>query len=206
MKKECEDTRKALPKYLRGLVFRAERGRIERHLGQCVICRSEFEALRRSEETLQILRDIDTCGGVVGRVKDGVSALGKIKKLFYRPLWIAGIVLAVAAVVYYLMRPRQLDLEIDRIVQSAPAVSAPAAPSGALSAPASAATASATAGQFQPAASAAKPKATPQRPAKSPHAPPRAKRLPKTPPETAEPASPAPEPLQQPPAPQPAPQ
>ena len=198
MNKKCEETKKALPKYLRGHVFRAERGRIERHLGQCVICRSEFDALRRSEETLQILRDINASGGVVGRVKDGVSALGKIKKLFYHPLWIAGIALAAAAAVYYLMTPRQLDIEIDRIVKSAPAVSTPAEPPGALSAPASASTSSATAGQSQPAASAAKPKTTLQPPAKSPHAPPRAKQLPKTPAETAEPAAPAPEPSQQP--------
>jgi len=198
MKKECEETKKALPKYLRGHVFRAERGRIERHLGQCVICRSEFETLRRSEETLQMLRDINASGGVVGRVKDGVTALGKIKKLLYRPLWIAGIALAAAAAVYYLMTPRQLELEIDRIVQSAPAVSAPAAQPGVLPAPESAPTVSTAAGQSQPAASAAKPKTTLQPPAKSPHAPPRAKQLPRTSAETAEPAAPAPEPSQQP--------
>ncbi len=125
MKKECEETRKALPKYLHGHVFRAERGRIERHLGQCVICRSEFEALRRTEETLQILRDINASGGVVGRVKDGVSALGKIKKLFYHPFWIAGIALVAAAAIYYLMTPRQLALEIDSIVKTEPTTSAP---------------------------------------------------------------------------------
>jgi hypothetical protein len=203
MKKECEETRKALPKYLKGLVFRAARGRIERHLGQCVICRSEFETLRRSEETLQILRDINVCGGVVGRVKDGVFALGKIKKLFYHPFWIAGIALAAAAAVYYLMTPRQLEIEIDRIVQSAPAVSAPAAQPGALSAPASASTSSAAVGQSPPAVSALKPKKTPKRPAKSSSAPPREKQLPKTPAVTAAPASPVPEPSQQPPVPAP---
>jgi hypothetical protein len=203
MKKECEETKKALPKYLKGLVFRAERGRIERHLGQCVMCRSEFEALRRSEETLQILRDINVCRGVVGRVKDGVSALGKIKKLFYRPLWIAGIALAAAAAVYYLMTPRQIEIEIDRIVRSAPAVSAPEAQPGALPAPASATTSSAAAVQSPPAASALKPKTTPRLPAKSLSAPPRAKQLPKTPAATEAPASPAPGPSQQPPAPGP---
>lgn len=197
MKKECEETRKALPKYLKGLVFRSERGRIERHLSQCVICRSEFDALRRSEETLQILKDINVSGGVVGRVKDGVSALGKIKKLFYRPLWVAGIALAVAAVVYYLVTPRQLEIEIDRIVQSAPAVSAPAA----LSAPASASTPSAAAGQSPPAASTVKPKTAPHRSVKAQSAPRRAKQQPKTPAVTEAPASPEPEPSQQPPEP-----
>jgi len=210
MKKECEETKKALPKYLRGHVFMAERGRIEKHLGQCVICRSEFEALRRSEETRQILRDINTCGGVVGRVRDGVSALGKIKKLFYRPLWIAGILLAAAAAVYYFMTPRQLEIEIDRIVQSAPTVSAPtvsaltvsapATPSNALLAPASSSTSSAAAGQSLPAASAVKSKTTRKLPVKAPSAPPRAKQLPKAPAETETPASPAPESPQSPPA------
>jgi putative zinc finger protein len=127
MKKECEETRKALPKYLHGHVFRTERGRIERHLAQCVVCRSEFEALRRTEETLQILRDINASEGVVGRVRDGVSALGKVKTLIYRPLWIVAIVLAVTVLSYYLMKPRQLTLEIERIVKTEPTASTSAA-------------------------------------------------------------------------------
>jgi hypothetical protein len=126
MKKECEQTRKALPNYLRGHVFRTTRNRIERHLGQCVICRSEFEALKRADETRRILKDINESEGVVHTVKEGVSTLLKLKKVAYRPLWIVAIVLLAAGVYYYAMMPRQLDLEIEKIVKTAPQALAPA--------------------------------------------------------------------------------
>jgi hypothetical protein len=125
MKKECERTRKALPDYLRGHVFRITRNRIGRHLRGCVVCKSEFEALRRTEETRQLLKDIDSPEGVSHRLKEGVFALAKLKKILYRPLWIAGIALAAAGIYYYAMLPRQLDLEIDSIVKTAPATTAP---------------------------------------------------------------------------------
>ncbi len=124
MKKECQRTRQALPKYLHGHLFKTSQVRIERHLQECVICRSEFEALRRTEETRQILKDIDAPEGIVGRVKESVSSLGKLKKLLYRPLWIAGLVLIAAAIYYYVVTPRQLDLEIEKIVKTAPSATA----------------------------------------------------------------------------------
>ncbi len=120
MKKECERTRKALPNYLHGHVFRTTRNRIERHLAQCVICRSEFEALKRAEETRGILKDINMSEGVAHTVREGVSALKKLKKIAYRPLWIAGICLAAAGTYYYAMIPRQLDIEIENIVRTVP--------------------------------------------------------------------------------------
>jgi len=129
MKKECERTRKALPDYLRGHVFRTTRNRIDRHLQACVVCRSEFDALKSIEETRQLLKYIDSTEGVAHRVKEGVSALAKLKKILYRPLWLAGIVLVAAGVSYYARLPRQLDIEIENIVKSAPAttISVPAA-------------------------------------------------------------------------------
>jgi hypothetical protein len=120
MKKECQRTRQALSKYLHGHVFATSRARIERHLLQCVVCRSEYEGLRHAEETRQILKDINAPEGVIGRMKAGVSTLGKLKKVLYRPLWITGIILIAGAVYYYEVTPRQLDLEIERIVQTAP--------------------------------------------------------------------------------------
>jgi len=125
MKQECERTKKALPDYLRGYVFRITRNRIDRHLQTCAVCRSEFEALRRMEETRQILKYVDSLGGVAHRLKEGVSALAKLKKILYRPLWLAGILLVAAALSYYAMLPRQLDLEIENIVKTAPANTAP---------------------------------------------------------------------------------
>lgn len=127
MKRECEQTRQAFPSYLHGHLFRTSRTRVERHLRQCVMCRTEYEALRRVEETRQILRDMDAPEGVVGKMKKGIFAIGRLKKIVYRPLWIAGIVLAAAAVYYYIVTPRQLDLEIENIVKTAPTVSAPTA-------------------------------------------------------------------------------
>lgn len=121
MNEECERTKKALPDYLRGHVFRITRNRIDRHLQTCVVCRSEFEALRRTEETRQILKYIDSPGGVANRLKEGVSALAKLKMILYRPLWLAGIVLVAAGLTYYAMLPRQRDLEIESIVKTAPA-------------------------------------------------------------------------------------
>jgi hypothetical protein len=121
MNEECERTKKALPDYLRGHVFQLTRNRIDRHLKTCVVCRSEFEALKRTEETRQILKYIDSPGGVAHRLKEGVSVLAKLKKILYRPLWLAGILLVAAGLCYYAMLPRQLDLEIERIVKTAPA-------------------------------------------------------------------------------------
>lgn len=121
MKKECEWTKKALPDYLRGHVFRTTRNRIDKHLQACVVCKSEFEALKSTEETRQLLKYIDSPEGVAHRVKEGVSALTKLKKILYRPLWLAGIALVAAGASYYAMLPRQLDLEIENIVKTAPA-------------------------------------------------------------------------------------
>ncbi len=121
MEKECQRTRRALQKYLRGHVFATNRKRIERHLSQCVVCLSEYEGLRRAEETQQILKDINAPGGVIGRMKEGVSILDKLmKKVLYRPLWIIGIMLIAGLVYYYEVTPRQLDIEIERITKTAP--------------------------------------------------------------------------------------
>jgi len=120
MKKECERTRAVLPDYLRGHVFWTTRNRIERHLEHCVVCKSEFDALSRMEETRQLLKYIDSPEGVAHRVKEGISTLTKLKKILYRPLWLAGIALAVAGAYYYATLPRQLDIEIENIVKTAP--------------------------------------------------------------------------------------
>jgi predicted anti-sigma-YlaC factor YlaD len=110
----------ALPKYLRGHIFAINRARIERHLSQCVLCRSEYEGLRKAEETRRILEHINAPEGMIERIRAGVLTLGKLKKVIYRPLWIIGILLIVGAVYYYEVTPRQLDLEIERIVKTDP--------------------------------------------------------------------------------------
>jgi len=120
MKKECARTRAALPDFLRGHVFRTTRNRIERHLKYCVVCKSEFDALKRMEETRLLLKYMDSPEGVAYRVKEGLSTLAKLKKILYRPLWLAGIALIVAGIYYYAMLPRQLDIELENIVKPAP--------------------------------------------------------------------------------------
>jgi hypothetical protein len=119
MKKECTHTRKALPKYLRGHLFKLEQLRIERHLRSCVVCYSQYDALKRAAETRQYLKDITPPEGVVQIVKESVSGLGHLKKLLYRPLWVAGIVLLAGGIAYYAHKPRQLDVELDSIVKTA---------------------------------------------------------------------------------------
>jgi hypothetical protein len=124
MKKECAQVRKALPNYLRGHLFKLEQLRIERHLRSCVVCYSQYDALKRADETRQYLKDITPPEGVVQRMKEGVFGLAKLKKLIYRPLWIAGIIAAAAIVYYYVITPRKLDVELDRIIKTAPSSTA----------------------------------------------------------------------------------
>jgi hypothetical protein len=128
MKKECAHTRKALPKYLHGHLFKLEQIRIERHLRSCVVCHSQYQALKRSAETKQFLRDITPPEGVVQRMKESVSGLAKLKKVLYRPLWLAGIVVVAAVIYHYATLPRQLDVELDNIVKTAPTSTAPVTP------------------------------------------------------------------------------
>ena len=125
MKKECAHTRKSLPKYLHGHLFKLEQVRIERHLKSCVVCYSEYQALKRADETRKYLKDITPPEGVVQRMKEGVTGLAKLKKLLYRPLWVAGIVIVAAIVYYYVSRPRQLDVELESIAKTAPSSTAP---------------------------------------------------------------------------------
>ncbi len=125
MKKECAHTRKALRKYLHGHLFTPEQIRIERHLRACVVCYSEYQALKRVDETRRYLKDITPPEGVVQRVKAGVSGLVKLKKLLYRPLWVAAIIGVVALAYIYVIAPRHRDLEIENLEKSLPAAAAP---------------------------------------------------------------------------------
>jgi len=120
MKDECAYTGKSLEKYLHGHLFKFQRNRINRHLKSCALCKSGFDALKRTEETRQILKYIDLPEGVAHQVKEGVSALAKLRRILYRPLWLAGIVVVAVALYHYATRPRQIDLELESLVKSAP--------------------------------------------------------------------------------------
>ncbi len=147
MKKECALVKKALPKYLRGHLFKFEQVRIERHLRSCIVCQSQYEALKRADETRKFLKDVTPPEGVVQIVKEGVVGLAKLKKILYRPLWILGIIVIVLTLYYFFSRPRQLDVELENIAKTAPSSSIQAS-----SAPAPAAVPSVSPPQAPPAA------------------------------------------------------
>jgi len=124
MKKECEHTRKSLKKYLHGYLFRPRKIRMDRHLESCAICRSEFDALKRREETRLFLKDIMPDESMGARMNEVFSALAKLRKIFYRPLWTAAIVVVVGYVYYYAVTPGRIDVELENIVKSIPATTA----------------------------------------------------------------------------------
>ena len=131
MKKECEVTRSLLPRYLRGHLFKPQQKRIERHLASCAVCRSEFDALRQIGETRRILKDITPPETVAGRMKERVSALHELKKLFYRPLWLIMIAAVIAASYLYVIDPILHDPDIEKLdagIPPSPAATAQSAP------------------------------------------------------------------------------
>jgi hypothetical protein len=133
MKKDCAYTRKSLRKYLHGHLFKPEQIRVERHLRSCVMCYTEYQALKQAAEAKQYLRDITPPEGIVQRVHAGVSGLAKLKKILYRPLWLAGIITVIVLAYLYVLAPPRRDLEIENLeksgaVGSSPSSTAPASP------------------------------------------------------------------------------
>ncbi len=129
METECAHVRKVLPKYLRGHLFKFERIKIERHLQSCIVCHSQYEALKRAEETRRFLKDVTPPEGILQIVKEGVAGLARLKLILYRPLWILGIIVIGLTVYYFFNKPRQLDVELENIAKTAPTSSAPASSS-----------------------------------------------------------------------------
>lgn len=115
MKKECEATRSLLPRYLRGHLFKPQQMRIERHLVECVVCRSEFDSLRQIDETRRFLKDLDPPEGVTAQMKAGVSGLAGIRTLMFRPLWLIMIAAAIAASYFYVLDPLLHDPDIEKL-------------------------------------------------------------------------------------------
>jgi len=133
MKKDCAYTRKSLRKYLHGHLFKPEQFRVERHLRSCVMCHTEYQALKQAAETKEYLKDITPPEGIVQRVQAGVSRLSKLKKILYRPLWLAGIITAIVIAFIYVLAPPHRDIEIENLERSgslgsAPSSTVPASP------------------------------------------------------------------------------
>jgi hypothetical protein len=128
VKRECAATRKALRKYLNGHLFKLQKMKVERHLKTCVVCSSEYQALKKEHETRRILKDITPPEGVVQHLKEGAFALAGLKKLFYRPLLLAAIVGVVALVLVTIhLASRRGDPEIENLEKSLPPAAAPMA-------------------------------------------------------------------------------
>lgn len=115
MKKECEYTRNLLPRYLRGHLFMPQQKRIDRHLASCVVCRSEFDSLKRIDETQRFLKDINQSEGVAARVKEGVSGLAGVRKLIFRPIWLIIIAAVIAVSYHYVIYPLLHDPDIEKL-------------------------------------------------------------------------------------------
>jgi anti-sigma factor RsiW len=126
MKKECAATRKSLPKYLHGHLFKLQKIRVERHLKTCMVCSSEYQSLKKKSETRRILKDITPPEGLVQHLKEGASALAKLKKLLYRPLLLAAII-GIAVLVSINLASRRRDVEIENLEKSLPPAAAPMA-------------------------------------------------------------------------------
>jgi hypothetical protein len=115
MKKECEYTRRMLPRHLKGHLFLPQQKRVERHLAACAVCRSQFDALRRINETQEFLDYLSPEEGIAGRVKAGAFRLSRVRKLFFRPLWLAAVVIAVVVLQVYVIRPLLHDPDLEKL-------------------------------------------------------------------------------------------
>ena len=132
MKKECEYTQGMLRRYLKGHLFLPQQKRVERHLASCPICRSRHDALRQADETREFLRYLDPTGGLLGRVKAGLSG---ITRLFFRPLWLALIVTVVLAVQHFVISPMLHDPDLENLDAGPLPTAAAKLETGALSVP-----------------------------------------------------------------------
>ena len=125
MNKDCAYTRKSLRKYLQGHLFKPEQIRVERHLRSCVMCYTEYQALKQAAETKEYLKDITPPEGIVQRVQAGVSGLSKLRKILYRPLWLAGIIAVIVVAFIYVLSPPRRDTEIENLERSGSVGSTP---------------------------------------------------------------------------------
>jgi len=126
MKKDCAYTRKRLSRYLARNLFLPQRRRIERHLAVCPVCRSEFDAVRRIDETRRILRNVEPEEGFAGPLRVGAASLAALRRLFFRPLWLTLVIVAFGGSYVYVIHPLLHDPDLERLDASVPAAPRPA--------------------------------------------------------------------------------
>ena len=115
MKKECERTRSLLPRYLKGHLFLPQQKRVERHLAACAVCRSKLDSLRQINETQQYLTYLSPPEGMVERLKERVSGLSGITRIFFRPLRLLAVVAISVAVYLYVITPLMHDPDLEKL-------------------------------------------------------------------------------------------
>jgi hypothetical protein len=129
-KDECSYTRRMLPRYLSGHLFRPQMRRIGLHLAACPFCRSEHDALRHVVETREILREVLPAEGASGRALRRASWLSALTRLFYRPLLLLTVLASAGAVFLYIILPLLYDPDLERLDSGthAPPAAAPSPP------------------------------------------------------------------------------
>ena len=126
MKKDCVYTNKYLHRYVDGRLFAMQRNRIDRHLAGCAVCRSSFDALRHKADTRRILGEIEPQEGFGWATRAGEASFALLRRLVYRPLWLALAVLIAFAGYVYIVNPLLHDPDLERLGAPTPtAVSAP---------------------------------------------------------------------------------
>ena len=115
MKTECTYTRAKLQRHLRGHLFLLQQRRVERHLAACPVCSSEFDTVRRIDETQRILRAVEASDGLPSIGHAGTALLTALQRLLYRPLW-SGLLIAALAVLYlFVIAPLLYDPDLERL-------------------------------------------------------------------------------------------
>lgn len=128
MGQECDHIRNLLSRYLKGHLFQLQRSKVERHLADCPVCRSELDARRRAGETREFLMHLEPERRAARTVRAGASA---VVRLLYRPLLLVLIVAAVAVSYMYIIDPILHDPELENL-DAGPLASAPQAPAEAV--------------------------------------------------------------------------
>lgn len=135
LKNECTYTRARLQRHLLGHLFLHQQRRIDRHLASCPVCASEFDAVRRIDETQRILRAVEASEGMASISQTGTALLAALRRLLYRPLWSGILIAALAALYLFVIVPFLHDPDLERLDASvrAPAGDDSAPPLSALS-------------------------------------------------------------------------
>lgn len=115
MKSECAYSRPRMQRYLHGHLFVLQQRRIARHLASCPVCASEYDAVRRIDETQRLLRAVEAPEGMAALGYRGAALLAFGRRLLYRPLWLGLLLTLLAAFYVFGIVPFLHDPDLDRL-------------------------------------------------------------------------------------------